>query len=57
MNLFDWMEKEENKNNTEDVKSTNISSISQEEHLEDNKLESPLEIKMNPINLMNHLIL
>lgn len=45
MNLFDWMEKEENKNNTEDVKSTNISSISQEEHLEDNKLESPLEIK------------
>ncbi|MGR9635565.1 hypothetical protein ACU82A_31905 [Bacillus cereus] len=45
MNLFDWMEKEETKNNTEDVKSTNISSISQEEQLEDNKLESPLETK------------
>ncbi|MCU7679375.1 hypothetical protein [Bacillus thuringiensis] len=45
MNLFDWIEKEENKNNTEDVRTTNISTISQEEQLEDNKLELTLEDK------------
>ncbi|MGM2306161.1 hypothetical protein HB665_15550 [Bacillus paranthracis] len=43
MNLFDWIEKEENKNNTEDVRTTNISTTSQEEQLEDNKLELTLE--------------
>lgn len=45
MNLFDWIEKEENKNNTEDVRTTNISTTSQEEQLEDNKLELTLEDK------------
>lgn len=45
MNLFDWIEKEENKNNTEDVRTTNISTISQEEQLEDNKLELTIEDK------------
>ncbi|ACK98635.1 MULTISPECIES: hypothetical protein [Bacillus cereus group] len=45
MNLFDWIEKEENKNNTEEVRTTNISTTSQEEQLEDNKLELTLEDK------------
>ncbi|OUB88468.1 hypothetical protein BK784_28550 [Bacillus thuringiensis serovar medellin] len=45
MNLFDWIEKEENKNNTEDVRTTNISTTSQEEQLADNKLELTLEDK------------
>ncbi|WP_144529467.1 hypothetical protein [Bacillus mobilis] len=48
MNLFDWIEKEENKNNTEDVRTTNISTISQEEQLKDNKLELTLEDKNSP---------